>query len=224
VVFLFGSCSWSQVFLWPDPAAPLVLFDDFLAPGFWFRPVSHPCSCSPQFFFDLALAHGVSFTHVFSGRVSRAPIFLLIPAYACTLAAPGESPNFWFGSPSLVSPPPVHLLSFSHHKSSLSCFSRSNPRAQDSLDPALAPGARASCARSWFQFSLTAGHAVWFSVLPLKPSSSVLSAVSPGDSVALHFNFLQFCLLPKGSARVLAGPIAALGCVLLVRQGAADQS
>jgi hypothetical protein len=36
--------------------------------------------------------------------------------------------------------------------------------------------------------------------------------------------FLQFCLLPKGSARVLAGPIAALGCVLLVRQGATDQS
>jgi hypothetical protein len=55
-------------------------------------------------------------------------------------------------------------------------------------------------------------------------ASLVFSAVSPGDSVALHFNFLQFCLLPKGSARVLAGPIAALGCVLLVRQGATDQS
>jgi hypothetical protein len=172
VLFFFGSCSRSQVFLWPDLAAPLDLFNDFLAPGFWFRPISHPFSCSPRFFFDLALAHGVSFTRVFSLRVSRAPIFLLIPAYACTLAALGESPNFWFGNPSLVSPPPVRLLSFSHHKSSLSCFSRSDPCAQDSLDLASAPGARASCARSRFQFSPTAGHAVWFSVLPLKPSSS----------------------------------------------------
>jgi hypothetical protein len=146
VVFFFGSCSQSQVFLWLDLAAPLVLLDDFLAPGFWFRPVSHPCSCSPRFFFDSALAHEVSFTCVFSGRISRALVFLLIPAYACTLTAPGESPNFWFGSPSLVSPPPVRLLSFSHHKSSLSCFSRSNPCVQDSLDPASAPGAHASCA------------------------------------------------------------------------------
>jgi hypothetical protein len=179
VVFFLGSCSWSQVFLWPDLAAPLVLFDDFLAPGFWFCLISHPCSCSPRFFFDSALEYRVSFTRVFSGRVSRAPVFLLIPAYACTLVVPGESPNFWFGSPSLVSPPPVRLLSFFHHKSSLSCFSQSDPRAQDSLDPASAPGARASCARSWFGFSPTAGHAVWFLVLPLRPRSSCSLCYQP---------------------------------------------
>jgi hypothetical protein len=130
--------------------------------------VSSMAACEERLFF-------CSFepTHVLSQCLKRAPIF-------------GSAVRLWFHHrQSTCCHFPITRARF-HASCGLIRVRRTrwvrlqpDPCAQDSLGPASAPGARASCARSWFQFSPTAGHAVWFSVLPLKPSSSCSLCCQP---------------------------------------------